>query len=120
MITAQASSSKRLFATMLSAIVAAMASSLCCIGPLIYLLFGVSAAGLSGVKQLGWLQYPMLVLSSGLLISGFWRLYLVKRPVCTGRFSLTKMRVLYWLSLPLVLAFQLYPYLLPWILERLA
>ncbi len=120
MITAQASSSKGLFATMASALVAAMASSLCCIGPLLYLLFGVSAAGLSGLAQLGWLQYPMLVLSSGLLIRGFWRLYLAKRPVCTERFSLTQMRVIYWLCLPLVVAFQLYPYLLPWILERLA
>ncbi len=27
------------------------------------------------------------------------------------------MRILYWFTVPVVLAFQLYPYLLPWLLE---
>ncbi|QSX35392.1 hypothetical protein JYB87_03715 [Shewanella avicenniae] len=104
---------------MAAAVVAAMASSLCCIGPLIYLVFGVSAASLSGVEQLAWLQYPMLLLSSVLILLGFWRLYFSKRPICSGRFSRNNMLLLYWLTLPVVLAFQLYPYVLPWLLERI-
>ncbi|KFZ37491.1 membrane protein [Shewanella mangrovi] len=102
---------------MAAAIVAAVASSLCCIGPLVYLVFGVSAASLSGLEQYTWLHYPMLLLSSALIIMGFWRLYFSKRPICTGRFSRTKMLVAYWITVPIVLAFQLYPYVLPWLLE---
>lgn len=58
-------------ATLAAAAVTAVASSLCCIGPLIYLVFGVSAAGLSGVEKLGFLQYPMLILSTVLIVMGF-------------------------------------------------
>ncbi|MGX2952331.1 hypothetical protein ACWAU3_04015 [Shewanella sp. JL219SE-S6] len=65
-------------ATLAAAVVAAVASSLCCIGPLIYLVFGVSAASLSGIEQLGWLQVPMLALSTLLILLGFWRLYFSK------------------------------------------
>jgi len=91
MTTSQANSVKQLLATMTAAVIAAIASSLCCIAPLIYLVFGVSAAGLSGLSSLGWLQVPMLILSTGLILFGFWR--------------------------SIVLAFQLYPFVLPWLLE---
>ncbi|MDN5370182.1 MAG: mercuric ion transport protein [Shewanella sp.] len=104
-------------ATVATAVIAAVASSLCCIGPLLYLVFGISAASLSGVEQLTWLHYPMLLLSTGLIALGFWRLYFSRRPLCSGAFSRTKLLILYWLAVPLVLAFQLYPYVLPWILE---
>lgn len=117
MTTSQASSVKQLFATMTAAVIAAVASSLCCIAPLIYLVFGVSAAGLSGLSSLGWLQVPMLILSTGLILLGFWRLYFAKKPLCTGKFSRGQMLLIYWLSVPIVLAFQLYPFVLPWLLE---
>ena len=117
MTTAQPSNAKGLLATMAAAIAAAVASSLCCIGPLIYLVFGVSAASVAGLAQFDWLQEPMLLLSSALIIAGFWRLYFAKRPVCSGRFSRGRMLVLYWITVPIVLAFQLYPYVLPWLLE---
>ncbi|MDF0535520.1 mercuric transporter MerT family protein [Shewanella sp. A32] len=124
MITSQQSSAETqtsargFVATIVTAVVAAVASSLCCIGPLLYLVFGVSAASLSGAEQLTWLHYPMLLLSTALIAMGFWRLYFSRRPLCTGTFSRTKMLILYWIAVPLVLAFQLYPYVLPWILER--
>lgn len=111
-------STRGFVATVATAIIAAVASSLCCIGPLLYLVFGISAASLSGVEQLTWLHYPMLLLSVGLIALGFWRLYFSRRPLCSGTFSRTKMLILYWLAVPLVLAFQLYPYVLPWILEQ--
>ncbi len=117
MSTTQASSVKQLLATMAGAVIAALASSLCCIAPLIYLLFGVSAAGLSGLASLGWLQVPMLILSTGLILLGFWRLYFAKKPLCTGSFTRGQMLLIYWLTVPIVLAFQLYPFVLPWLLE---
>lgn len=117
MITNQANSAKQLLATMVAAVIAAIASSLCCIAPLIYLVFGVSAAGLSGLSSLAWLQVPMLILSTGMILLGFWRLYLAKKPLCTGTFSRGQMLLIYWLTVPIVLAFQLYPFVLPWLLE---
>lgn len=102
---------------MAAAVIAALASSLCCIAPLIYLVFGVSVAGLSGLSSLGWLQVPMLMLSTGLILLGFWRLYFANKPLCTGSFSRRQMLLTYWLTVPIVLVFQLYPFVLPWLLE---
>lgn len=106
-------------ATLLIAIFAAAASSLCCIGPLLYLVFGISAAWASGINQLGWLQAPMIVVSLGLMAFGFWRLYFSRRPYCSAHLSRRQMLWLYWIALPLILALQLYPFVLPWILEVL-
>jgi mercuric ion transport protein len=102
---------------MAAAVVAAVASSLCCIAPLIYLVFGVSAASLAGFERLSWLQVPMLVLSTGLILLGFWRIYFSHKPLCTGTVNRTQMQLIYWLTVPVVLAFQLYPFVLPWLLE---
>ncbi|MCU8006501.1 hypothetical protein L5M11_03020 [Shewanella sp. SM87] len=119
MTTSQPNNAKGLFATMAAAVLAAVASSLCCIAPLIYLVFGVSAASLSGIEQLSWLQVPMLILSTGLILMGFWRLYFAKKPLCIATLSRTQMLWLYWLTVPVVLAFQSYPFVLPWLLEVL-
>ncbi len=119
MTTSQPNDAKGLLATMAAAVLAAVASSLCCIAPLIYLVFGVSAASLSGIEQLSWLQVPMLILSTGLILMGFWRLYFAKKPLCTATLSRTQMLWLYWLTVPVVLVFQSYPFVLPWLLEVL-
>lgn len=105
--------------TLLAAIVAAGASTLCCIGPLLYLVFGISAAGLIGIPGATWLQIPMLLLSLGLMARGFWRLYLSPKPICVSVVSRRVLVVLYWLSVPLVLALLTYPYVLPWVWEMM-
>ncbi|NUU68324.1 hypothetical protein HQN64_19755 [Enterobacteriaceae bacterium BIT-l23] len=105
--------------TLLAALVAAGASTLCCIGPLLYLLFGISAAGLIGIPALDWLQIPMIILSVGLMARGFWRLYLSPKPICVNVVSRRVLEWLYWLSVPLVLLLITYPWVLPWILETM-
>lgn len=117
MTTSLKSSDKGSLATLAAAIIAAVISSLCCIGPLIYLVFGISAAGLSGIEQLGWLQIPMIVISLGLMVSGFWRLYFSKKPFCTGRLTRSQTLYLYWIAVPIILIFQFYPFVLPWLFE---
>ncbi|MBJ3816098.1 hypothetical protein F9C28_14465 [Shimwellia pseudoproteus] len=109
---------KRGLVTLLAAVIAAGASTLCCVGPLLYLVFGISAAGLIGVPAFDWLQIPMIILSVGLMARGFWRLYLAPRPVCVNLISRRMLVWLYWLSVPLVLALLTYPWVLPWFLER--
>jgi mercuric ion transport protein len=99
--------------TLLAALLAAAASTLCCLGPLLYLVFGISAAGLTGIPALSWLQLPMIFLSVGLMLRGFWRIYLSPRPVCVNVVSRRTLLWLYWLSVSLLLALMTYPYVLP-------
>ncbi|MDR1046046.1 MAG: hypothetical protein LBP33_13215 [Candidatus Adiutrix sp.] len=99
------------------ALLSAVASSLCCLGPLLYLVFGFSAAGLIGLGRLSYLQVPLAALSLLFVGCGFWRLYFSSKPICAGWFSLAGTRLLYWLSAPVILFFVLYPVLLPLILE---
>ncbi len=96
---------------------AAFLSSLCCVGPLLYLVFGISAAGLSGLGALTWLQWPMIVLSLGLMAYGLWRLFLSSKPLCTGGLSLRSLKVLYLVLAPLALLLLFYPFILPIFLE---
>jgi len=74
--------------TLLTAAAAAVTAGLCCVGPLLYLLFGISAAGFAGLSQLEFLRVPMILLSSGLMLRVFWRLYFSTRPWCIGRMTL--------------------------------
>ncbi len=102
---------------LLAALFAALASTLCCIGPLLYLLFGISAAGFIGIAAFAWLQIPMTIVSVGLMAAGFWRLYLSPRPVCVNVVSRRTLLWLYWLALPLVIALLSWPYVLSWLWE---
>ena len=95
----------------------AVASSLCCIGPLVYLVFGVSAASLAGFSKMSRFQIPLMIVSIALIGYGFWRLYFSSKPICAGVISRTKLLWLYWLSVPAVLFFTLYPFLLPLIYD---
>ena len=105
------------FAVLGGALLSAIASSLCCLGPLIYLVFGLSAAGLTGLGRLSRLQVPLAALSLLFVGYGFWNLYFSSKPVCAGRLSRKKTLLIYWLSVPVILFFVLYPSMLPLILE---
>lgn len=103
--------------TLFGALGTALVSSLCCIGPFIYLVFGVSAAGLSGLSQYSWLQWPMIAVSLSLLGIGFWRLYFSSRPFCTGWLTRRRMLWFYWIAVPVVLFLLFYPFFLAWVFE---
>ncbi|MCX5589689.1 hypothetical protein [Alcaligenes endophyticus] len=101
------------------AMLAALGAGLCCLAPLLYLLFGVSAAALSSLSRLSWLQIPMSLLAFCFLGIGYYRLYLSKRPVCTRIGSLNGQRFLYWAVLGMVVLLLSYPFTLPLLLEQL-
>lgn len=103
--------------TLLTAAAAAVTAGLCCVGPLLYLLFGISAAGFAGLSQFEFLRLPMIALSLGLMLRVFWRLYFSRRPWCTGHLTLGQMRLLFWLSLPLLLLVLFYPTVVAWVYE---
>jgi len=95
------------------AMLAALGAGLCCAGPLLYLLFGLSAAGLGLWAAPEWLQWPLAVLALLLLIGVFWRLYLHPQAACpmsTNRY----IRPIFWLVTVLVALLLSYPYLLGW------
>lgn len=100
-----------------AALISALAAGLCCAAPLVYLLFGVSAAALTGLNSLGWLQIPMGLLALLCLGAVFFRLYLSKRPLCTRSMTRTWLQFSFWLVALLVLALLSYPFVLPWLLD---
>lgn len=107
----------RLMTAALAALAAAVGSTVCCIAPLVYLLFGVSSTWLIGLNEYEWLRLPLLVISLGAFGYGFWLLVFSKKIICTQYLSRRTLLILYWLVFVLVLFFLTYPTVLPWILE---
>ncbi|MCW9718896.1 mercuric transporter MerT family protein [Avibacterium sp. 21-599] len=102
-----------------TAVSAAVASTLCCIAPLFYLLFGISSTWLVSLNQLAFLQIPMLVISLFAFGYGFWLLNFSGKIICSKYLSRRMLQVLYWLMALIILFFLTYPYVLPYILDYL-
>lgn len=111
-------SNNRFIATCVTAVIAAVTSSLCCIAPLIYLLFGVSSSWLIKLNQFDFLRIPMLVISLTAFSYGFWLLVFSRKIVCTRYLSRRTLLILYFVVFGIILFFLFYPTLLPWILEQ--
>ena len=117
MNSSQPKSSNRLIAMLLTAVSAAVGSTLCCIAPLIYLLFGVSSPWLMSLSEYDYLQLPLLIISIGAFGYGFWQLFFSKKIICTRYFSRRTLMIFYGVALVVILFFLTYPYILPWILS---
>ena len=66
------------------AFIGAVAASLCCIGPLLFLTLGISGAWISMFTQLEFLRPIGIVITLVFLTLAFWRLYLVAPQSCSG------------------------------------
>lgn len=117
MSLSQKSSNKRFIISCITAVIAAVSSTLCCIAPLIYLLFGVSSTWLIELNELEFLRIPMLMLSLGAFGYGFWLLVFSKKIICTKYLSRKMLLGLYWIMFLIILFFLFYPTVLPWFLE---
>ncbi|QIM62523.1 hypothetical protein A1D29_03990 [Pasteurellaceae bacterium Orientalotternb1] len=104
-------------ATCLTAVVAAVTSTLCCIAPLIYLIFGVSSTWLIELNEWAFLRTPMLMISLGAFGYGFWLLNFSNRMICSKYLSRQTLKILYWVMFGIILFFLFYPTILPWVLE---
>lgn len=100
-----------------TAVATAVGSTLCCIAPLVYLVFGISSPGLMELNQLEFLQLPMLILSLIAFGYGFWLLNFSNKIICTKYLSRKTLVILYWIVFVVVIFFLTYPYVLPYILE---
>lgn len=102
---------------LLTAVTAAVGSTMCCIAPLIYLLFGFSSPWLVSLSEYEYLRVPLLVVSLGAFGYGFWLLMFSKKIICTKYLSHRSLVVLYWLAFAVIVFFLAYPTVLPWLLE---
>ncbi|MFD1805197.1 mercuric transporter MerT family protein [Pasteurella oralis] len=108
---------KSFIATCVTAVLAAVTSTLCCIAPLIYLMFGVSSTWLVSLNELDYLRLPMLILSLTAFGYGFWLLVFSNKIICTAYISRKGLIILYSIVFVIILFFLLYPNILPYFLE---
>ncbi|HHT7856283.1 TPA: mercuric transporter MerT family protein [Pasteurella multocida] len=108
--------SKSLIASGVTAVIAAVTSTLCCIAPLMYLVFGVSSSWLVSLNELEYLRLPMLIIALISFGYGFWLLTFSKKILCTKYFSRKGLIGLYSVMFVLMLFFLFYPTLLPYFL----
>lgn len=113
----QHNANRKFIASCITAVIAAVSSTLCCIAPLIYLLFGVSSSWLIELSEFDYLRIPMLILSLSTFGYGFWLLVGSKKVICTKYLSRRMLLILYWVMFLIILFLLFYPTLLPWILE---
>lgn len=92
MTTSLKSSNKSFWVAIATALSAAVASTLCCIAPLIYLVFGVSSTWLIGLGEYDYLRIPMLIVSLCAFAYGFWLLMFSKKIICNKYISRKKTR----------------------------
>ncbi|MCI7717967.1 mercuric transporter MerT family protein [[Pasteurella] aerogenes] len=119
MNSSQKNANRTFWAMCTTAVTAAVASTLCCIAPLVYLAFGISSSWLVSLNELAFLQIPMLIISLGAFGYGFWLLNFSDKIICTKYLSRRTLQILYWVMAIVVLFFLTYPYVLPMILEVL-
>ena len=86
MTTSLKSSNKSFWVAIATALSAAVASTLCCIAPLIYLVFGVSSTWLIGLGEYDYLRIPMLIVSLCAFAYGFWLLMFPKKSSAANTF----------------------------------
>ncbi|GJJ80422.1 mercuric transporter MerT family protein [Pasteurella canis] len=108
---------KSFIATCVTAVIAAVTSTLCCIAPLIYLVFGVSSTWLVSLHEYDYLRIPMFILSLAAFSYGFWLLTFSKKVICTAYLSRKSLIVLYSIVFVIMLFFLVYPNILPYFLE---
>ena len=109
-------SNKSFWVAIAAALSAAVASTLCCIAPLIYLVFGVSSTWLIGLGEYDYLRIPMLIISLCAFAYGFWLLMFSKKSFVANIFPVKTYRFI----LDCIYRddfFLTYPTILPWILE---
>lgn len=102
-------------------IAAALASALCCAGPLVAVTLGVSGAGIAARFEP--LRPYLLVLTAGLLTSGFWLLRLEERracepgTLCASPVARRRMRLILWGATGLAVVFATFPTWSLWFLS---
>lgn len=99
------------------ALVTALLSASCCLVPTLFMVFGISFAGILNVAALESYRWVFTTLAVVMLATGFYRMVIKKQIECDCEPSLTSkiLLSLFWLLFLLSLAALFYPYYEGWI-----
>lgn len=101
----------------LGSLVPSFLVSTCCLGPTLYVLFGVSVGGLGVFAPLEQYRPVLMLAAMGLLGYAFYHLY-IRLPqfdcVENGRSALRTSRFLFWVASLVFVTAVLYPVVLPY------
>lgn len=101
----------------LGAITAALLSVACCIGPVVFVLFGAAFAFLGKLSFMETFR-PYFPGLAGILVAyAFWKLYL-KKPDCACPVDIRRRHIsrwIFWVGFGLVLLAVFSPKIIPWI-----
>lgn len=95
------------------AVFAAFVSSLCCVLPLIAVIFGLGAFGTAAIFET--VRYPMIAIAIAALAFGFYRVYFRREECAEGEACETKPvsrinKIFLWVGTVVIVAFALAPY----------
>lgn len=101
-------------------LMAGLAASVCCIGPLILTLIGVSGAAV--LAKLDFIRWPMIAVVVALFALAGWSLYRKRNAcepgsLCADPKKWRRFAVLYWLGLGAAVSAITSPYWVVWIFE---
>lgn len=103
--------------SLFSAIAAAVAASICCVGPLVLLALGIGGAWVGNLKVLEPYRPFFMLVALGFLAFGFYRVYRKPKPeeckegsYCAAPHSGRINKAALWLALVLILGLFAYPY----------
>jgi len=104
-------------------ILAAIAASTCCAGPLVLLMLGISGSWIGNLRAFEPFRPFFMGLTALFLFVAFRKLYLVPQRCaidapCANPRSLRKQRVIFWLVTVLVVGIVAFPWASPYILAR--
>ncbi|MFZ5375732.1 MAG: mercuric transporter MerT family protein, partial [Campylobacterota bacterium] len=102
------------------AFVTALLSASCCLVPTLFILFGVSFAGVINVAALEPYRWIFTLAAVGMLSFGFYRMVIRKQIECDCEPSLASraLKTLFWLLFLLTLAVLFYPYYEGWLWQE--
>ncbi|WP_244946910.1 mercuric transporter MerT family protein [Legionella israelensis] len=101
--------------SLIGAIIAGIAASLCCVGPLVLLALGISGAWISTLTHLEFLRPFGIAITLFFLVLVFWKLYITPRrcsvdQLCGKPTGLRSYRIIFWVVTVLLLALLAFPW----------
>ena len=101
--------------SLVAAVIAAVAASLCCVGPLVLLTLGIGGAWISTLTHLEFLRPYGIAITFLLLGLVFWKLYITPKScsadkVCGTPKGSRVYRVVFWLVTIIIVALLAFPW----------
>jgi len=108
--------------SLIGGVLAAIAASMCCAGPLVLLMLGISGSWIGNLRAFEPFRPVFMGLTVLFLILAFRKLYLVPQSCavdapCANPASLRKQRAIFWLVTVLVVSIVAFPWASPYLFD---